>query len=328
MFDIITVGSATVDVFVYTDKSDLITLKSEKESKEFIAYPSGTKILIKNLIFSTGGGGTNTAVSFARLGLKTGYFGCMGKDQNAKIILDELKKEGIAFLGQQINEKTDYSVILDSIEHDRTILNYKGASTKIKFGRMKQAQLKQAKWVYCSSMVGDAFQTLEKLSEFCKKNKVKLAFNPSSYLAERGAKYLSKVLKNSTALIMNLEEAKDITQKDNVRNMLTELRDYGPDYAIITDGKRGVYADCLGQRLFVQPHKVKVVESTGAGDAFASTFVAGLAYNKDVKTALQWGVANAESVLSSFGAKNDLLTLKRLKSNIKRSPYRVSKLKL
>ena len=327
MFDVITVGSATLDAFLYTDKSDLITIKSDKESREFIAYPSGTKILIKQLMFNTGGGGTNTAVAFSRLGLKTGYIGAVGKDENAEIILRELREEKVAFLGQIVNDKTDYSVILDSVEHDRTILNYKGASIKLKFDKIKMPALEQTKWIYCSSLVGDAFRTLEKISDFASRNKIKLAFNPSSYLAEKGPKYLGKILRNSTALIMNKEEDKDITGKQKEIEMLKVLRAFGPSYAIITDGKRGVFADCGGERYFVQPHKVKVMESTGAGDAFASTFVAALIHKKDLRTALQWGIANAESVLTHYGAKNELLTLAKLKMHIRRYPYKISKLK-
>ncbi|TAL57708.1 MAG: carbohydrate kinase family protein [Nanoarchaeota archaeon] len=324
MFDIITVGSATVDAFAYTEKSDLISIRTEKEQKDFIAYPSGTKILIKNLVFNTGGGGTNTAVACSRLGLKVGYVGCLGNDDNSQIILKELKKEKITFLGQKCSEKTDYSIILDSIEHDRTILNYKGSSTKLRFDKIKN--LRQTKWIYSSSLVGNAFHTIEKISEFAARNKIKFAFNPSSYLAERGAKYLNKILKNTTVLVMNKEEAKDITGRDKIEDMLSALRKIGPKYAIITDGKRGVYADCDGKRMKVEPHKVKVVEATGAGDAFASTFVAALIHGKDERTALQWGVANAESVLRGKGAKVGLLTMPKLKHHLGTYPFRISKI--
>ena len=72
MYDIITVGSSTVDVFVNTD-SELIKIKTAKSEEELIAYPAGTKLIIKDLNFTIGGGGTNTAVAFSRLGFKVGY---------------------------------------------------------------------------------------------------------------------------------------------------------------------------------------------------------------------------------------------------------------
>ena len=72
-FDVITFGSAVVDVFVDTDVS---------EKKNFISYPVGSKILIKDLKIDVGGGGTNSGVAFSRLGLKTGYIGKLGDDEN------------------------------------------------------------------------------------------------------------------------------------------------------------------------------------------------------------------------------------------------------
>ena len=78
MFNIITFGSAVVDVFVNTELP---------EKQKHIAYPIGSKILIKDLKFDIGGGGTNTAVAFSRLGLKTGYIGKLGDDEQGQDII-------------------------------------------------------------------------------------------------------------------------------------------------------------------------------------------------------------------------------------------------
>ena len=86
-YDVITVGSALSDVFVDTG---LKTMKSH--NKRLIAYPVGFKIAVKEIKFSIGGGGTNTAVGFARMGLKTAFLGKIGNDQTATEILNLLKK--------------------------------------------------------------------------------------------------------------------------------------------------------------------------------------------------------------------------------------------
>ena len=62
-------------------------------------------------------------------------------------------------------------------------------------------------------MTGDSFKTAEKLSEIAKENGILVAFNPSSYLVEKGRKYLSKMLKNSDVLIFNKEEAAILVEK-------------------------------------------------------------------------------------------------------------------
>ena len=92
MYDVICVGSSTVDVFAKTKKSELMKIFDDEKETDLLAYPTGAKILVEELSITTGGGGTNTAVAFSRLGLKTAFIGAVGSDLNGKIILDELKK--------------------------------------------------------------------------------------------------------------------------------------------------------------------------------------------------------------------------------------------
>ena len=79
---------------------------------------------------------------------------------------------------------------------------------------------------------------------------------------------------------------------------------------VITDGARGGKV-CINQKVsFFEGEKVKkVVDTTGAGDAFASGMVAGVLYGKSYDQAVQWGIKNATSVLKFIGAKKGLLKL-------------------
>ena len=166
MFDIITFGSAVVDIFVNTDV---------KDKGKFLAYPIGSKILIKDLKFNIGGGGTNTAVAFSRLHFKTGYIGKVDSDFGGRKILDLLNEESIEFLGKIANEKTfgGYSIILDSKENDRTILTYKGINDDIKSSDLRTNQIK-TKWIYFSSLLGESFKTQERLAKILHKKEQKL----------------------------------------------------------------------------------------------------------------------------------------------------------
>jgi len=325
MYDIITVGSATVDVFANT-KSELIKIKTSSCEEDLIAYPSGSKILIKELRFTTGGGGTNTAVSLARLGHKVAYLGSLGNDENGKRILDLLKKEKVDFIGVRRKEITGYSIILDSIEHDRTILTYKGANNKLKFSSINQKKLK-TKWFYFSSMISESFKTLEKLVEFAEKNKIKITFNPSTYLVKKGKNYLKKILIRTTILILNNEEASLLAGKNNVKVMLKELYKLGPEIIVITDGKKSINA-YDGKNIYaLMPNKMRVVESTGAGDAFASSFLSGMIKKNDIEFALKVGLANSESVITHPGAKNKLLKYNEILKAIKKRPAKIKKFK-
>ncbi len=324
MYDVITVGSATVDVFIDTD-SELITIKSSEREEELLVYPAGTKLLINNLNFTIGGGGTNTAVSFSRLGSKVGYIGKLGNDENANLVLKLLSKEKVDFLGSYGKGKTGYSVILDSIEHDRTILTFKGSNNQLEWKELKPSKLK-TKWFYFCSMTGNSFKTLEKLALFASKNKINIAYNPSSYQTKKGVRYLSKILKKTKILVLNKEEAEDLAGKGKINFLLKKLKSFGPEIIVITDGKKGSYAYDGSFSYYSVPKRIKVVESTGAGDAFTSSFVFSYMKKKDIEAALKLGQANAEAVIKHYGAKNNLLTKKDL---LKRKfNYKIEKIRL
>jgi len=307
MYDVITVGSATIDAFAKTE-AELINIKTSKEEEALIAYPCGTKILINNLDFHTGGGGTNTGVAFSRLGLKTAFLGRLGNDSNADLILAELKKEKIDFIGMKGKIQTGYSVVLDSIEDDRTILTYKGANSNLVYSEIKKSKL-TTKWFYFSSMIGKSYKTLEKLAVYARKKGIMVAFNPSSYLAKAGTKFLRNLIKNTTLLVLNKEEAKYLVGHNPDIELLKNLSVLGPKIIVMTDGKNGVLV--LSDRTVykMKANKVKIKETTGAGDSFASGFVAGLIYKNSVEFGLNLGMANASSVIKRIGAKNKLLTL-------------------
>lgn len=318
MYDVITIGSATVDVFVKTE-ADLIEIKKGCEQENLIAYPSGSKILISDLKFEIGGGGTNTAVSFSRLGLNTAFLGVVGCDTNSDNIINLLKKEKVEFIGKRIKGQTGYSVILDSQDDDRTILTYKGVNSRLSYGIIDKKKI-NAKWLYISSMVGDSFAATEKLSAYAKKKNIKVAFNPSSYLAKQGILKLKKIISNTDFLVLNREESELILGQNDIKTLLRAFNKLGPKITIITAGKNGIYANDSRHLYHLGARKVKVKETTGAGDSFASGFVAGLILKGDVPFSMRLGMANANSVICHIGAKNKLLTFDEAKKEIKKVP--------
>lgn len=295
-FDVVTFGSAVIDVFVYTDIS---------ERKGFMNYPIGEKILIKRLKFDVGGGGTNTAVAFSRLGFKTGCICELGDDENGKRVLELLKKEKVKFLGEKVkDELTGYSIVLDSKGGDRTILTHKGANDEV---NLKDFKRFKTKWLYFSSLLGKSFETQKKLAEILKKKGTKLAFNPSSYLIKE--KNLSSLLKLTDILILNKQEA-EMLVKNKKKNLLEELHSLTQGTIVITDKNKLISCYDGNKKYFLKPHNIKVVERTGAGDAFASGFVAGRIVGKPIMDCLRLGLRESESVISAFGSKNNLLKFK------------------
>ncbi len=321
-FDVITIGSSTVDAFAQTDT------KSVSVKKGKIQYPSGEKILLSDLKFTIGGGGTNTAVSFSRLGLKTAYLGRMGEHSNSSRVIFELKKDKIdTSLVVRGKGRTGYSIILDPKGHDRTVLAYKGSNDCLNINQIKLSKL-NTNWIYFSSMLKEGFKTITKIADYAKKKGIKTAFNPSSYLAGKGKRYLSKMISKTDIIVMNKEEARMITRKQKIESMMKDLLKMGPELAVITNGDEGAFAYDGENLRQVKASKIKVLDTTGAGDSFTSAFVAGQIKGKTIEESLKMGMVNAQSVITKIGAKEGLLNVRDLNKLMKTKLCRITKKKI
>ncbi|HIG94651.1 MAG TPA: carbohydrate kinase family protein [Nanoarchaeota archaeon] len=296
-FDIVTFGSAVVDTFIDTEFN--------KKTGSF-SYPAGAKILVEDLKSDIGGGATNVAVAFARFGFNTGCICKVGEDNDGKEIIDLLKKEKVKFLGSISKERTGHSIILDSKGEDRTILTYKGPGNNIDLDELPKFE---TKWLYYSSMIGKTFKTQEVLAKKLVKDGIKLVFNPSDYLIKK--MNILPLLKMTYVLVLNKEEAEMLCKRYNLKgDILDCLREFGPKIVVVTNKDKLTYAYDGIKKYSIKPHNIKVVERTGAGDAFAAGFTAGLMVNKSLQQCLELGLKESESVLRYFGAKNNLLRMK------------------
>lgn len=307
-FDVVSFGSAVVDVFVDTDVA---------EHKGFMHYPVGSKILLKNVRFDVGGGGTNTAVAFSRFGLQTGFLGKVGDDSDGGVILRSLSREKISFLGKiGKNGVSGYSVILDSKAHNRTILTYKGESNNLSYNEVNLRRLK-TKWMCLTPLLGESFKTQKKVVDYLSRKGTKIALILSEYLIKNVN--INPLLQLSDVVVCNKEEAQMLCKKHRLRgDVLLGVHSLGPKMVVVTDKHKKIIAYDGVKRYSLVPHqKIKVVERTGAGDAFASGFIAGLIVGMSVEKSLQLGLAESESVLKYFGAKNKLLK-RNLKKEMKK----------
>ncbi|MBI2140313.1 carbohydrate kinase family protein [Candidatus Woesearchaeota archaeon] len=323
MLDIISVGSASLDVFLSTEYCRKIKQKSQGQPCALQAYPIGGKILVNELLFTTGGGGTNTAVSFSRLGFRAGYLGMLGADHNARLIRDELKRENIRDFSLKQNKGiTGYSVILDSHEHDRTIFTYKGVNNSLRWGELPLNSLK-ARWFYFSTLLGTSFEAQKKLAIWAKQRGSRIAFNISSYLAKKGIPFIKDILSRTTIFVLNEEESITLSKEKDRKKRFHILHKLGIPLIVITNGRHGATASDNNKLYSIIPKQVKVIETTGAGDAFASSFLAGIWRKNDIPFALQLAQANANSVIRHHGAKNILLTWPQALKEIKKKPWRI-----
>lgn len=348
MFDIITIGSATRDVFL--ESNDFYDIKSSEFSSGVGECLSlGSKNEVQRIFFTTGGGATNVAVTFARLGLRVACLARVGNDDAGEEIIKVLRRENVdtRFIQKDSRDQTAYSTLLMHGPGERTILVYRGASERLSLdpylfpppacrGRIKEGA---ASWFYVTSLGGN-LDLIKKIWSFARANKIKIAWNPGGEELKLGWTKLLPFIKQCEVFNVNREEASRLlleteSQRTPFKNLCGFAR-----ITLITDGARGAHA-CARQEpearvgpeapgalraqlaapqaqhkeFFVSSLGTKARNTTGAGDAFGSGFVAGLEIGSQQKRdpisvityALRLAILNADSVIRNMGAKAGIL---------------------
>lgn len=317
-FDVITIGSATRDA-IFTSK-EFKTIKSPAcLTEKCLILTLGSKIKIDDVYFTTGGAATNTAVTFARQGFKTASIARVGNDLSGETIKKDLENEGVDARFIQTDKKlaTAYSVILESMIGERTILNYRGANENLKAEEIPWNRIR-TKWIYLNSLSAN-LKILKEVVVLKKRFGTRLAWNPGGKDLALGLKKLKPYLHYLDVFILNQEEASlllDIPYGEVKRIFRKIDEEICCGLAVMTLGPKGSYVSD-GKILFqsgVYKEK-KLIDRTGAGDAFGSGFTAGLMRGKnqefdaeDIKYALRLGSANATAKVEHVGAKKGLLT--------------------
>ena len=211
---------------------------------------------------------------------------------------------------------TGYAVILLGGEGERSILAYRGASSSFKEGDISFKKL-SSKAVYIAPG-RISFNVMSKLVNHFKDSGALVAMNPSGHYISMGMKKLKPIFKKLDVVIMNREEGAKLTKVDykDENRIFSKLDEVVDGIAVMTDGPRGsLVSDGFDvHRAGVFPEK-KLVDRTGAGDAFGSGFVAGIVESKgDICHALRVASANATSVVEHVGAQEGALSHKDLSS--------------
>lgn len=305
-FDVVTFGSSFVDVYLSSRDFKIVKTGSSPTGTA-LCQVYGGKVAVEKLVITTGGGASNTAVGFERLGLQTGCVTCVGKDHWGLFVRQELRKEGVSPLYiQQVDEPTSYSTILVSEDGGRSALVYRGASNKLSWHKVEWDKL-EPDWFYVSSLGGD-LNLLTKIIRTAQAKKIKVALNPGSREISSEEK-LKAFLPYVEVLIVNRQEAAKLTKHEfkNKEEILSDLRKLGPRIAVMTEGRKGAIL-LEGRKVISLPAvPAKTVEETGAGDGFGCGLVAGLIKFTSLEKALKLGLVNGASVVEHFGPKKGLL---------------------
>lgn len=304
--DLLSIGDASVDVFITPAESEALCRIEPKES--LICFSYGDKIPVTNLEYTVGGNAANNAVGTVRLGVKAGLVLTLGDDSTGQQIVDKLRNENVDmdYVIQQKSTMSNFS----------TVVNYSGERTIFVYHAPRSYEfpvnLPKVPWAYLTSM-GESFQPFYKhVIDWLGKNPdIKLAFNPGSYQLRAGTDAISDTLERTHMIFVNRQEAETLTDfgdsRDKDKELLVALSKLGPKISVITDGAKGsfIYDGEKYYKAGVLP--VDAYERTGAGDAFGTGCLAAIIRGKSFEEALLWGTLNSASVIGYVGPQKGLL---------------------
>ena len=354
---VFTLGGATQDIFIHYKDPESLVIKNKRETRSYLLLEKGAKIEIENIGYSMGGGATNTAVAFKRLGFDVAPIIKTGAGKAGQYVQDRLDSFGIntQYMIKDKTMGTGLSYIIPSFEGDRTIFTYRGANEKIEQDDIPFKALTHVDCLYVTPLSGQSADVLLPVAKFAKKHNVQVAINPGMRQLTIGCQTLVQALEFVDIFILNSQEAKaflvslanqrlpkkldgEIAAPErlaglpqlikslvyiedinfNLKDFCKEILHRGPAIVAVTNGDEGVYVAHKNTICFYPSLPTStVVDSVGAGDAFGSCFAAGIFNGESIEDALIDGVINASSVIEYEDATTGLLTRKEINQRAK-----------
>jgi ribokinase len=354
---IFSIGGATFDIFIKAHDQAILNLRTPDSRQEWLCLEYGGKVKIDEVHETFGGGATNTSVAFSRMGFEAHFIGMVGTEYGDKV-LENLKRENVhaEHASRTKKDKTAFSTILNTFEGDRTVLAYAGANQYFSARDLPLKALESADWIFLNHLTEKNSQVPWELLKILKKHPhIKLAWNPGQEQCQQGIQKWKPLLDRTEILFLNKEEAVCFARTpfqpagikhenpkfhchiphshlppyaDNMGDVLCAFLRTGVKTVVITDGKNGSQACDRKNAYFCPVVTHKIVDTLGAGDAFASGFSSARVLGLPLKDALQYGTLNANSVISFFGAQHGLLTRKAIEKAFGKSELGVTSARL
>jgi len=328
--DFLAIGDTVVDAFIKLTDADRADIRGESGHENYkICLPFADKIPYEEVyVLNAVGNAANAAVSASRLGLNTALVTNLGDDQQGQDCLNSLENDGVSTEFVKINKgiKTNYHYVL-WYKTERTIL--------IKHEKYDYIlpDIGEPKWIYFSSVSATAFPFHNTLADYLEAHpNIKLAFQPGKNEINLGKEKLKRVYSGTEIFFCNVEEARVILEMQNasILELSKGIQALGPKMVAISDGPNGayLYLDNELWQIPIFPDIAPPLERTGAGDAFSSTFTAGLALGLSPLLAFTWGPINSMSVVQEIGAQKGLLAREKLEEYLKNAPadYKTKKI--
>lgn len=320
---VICIGSASKDIFFPTDEGIVLETPEDLTAQRKVAFELGGKYRVDDRYEAVGGVAANVAQALAKLDIPAAVYSNVGEDEIGEWIVSELDRAGVSTKLLYVDplSRSDLSAIIILTQSgERTIFHNRDANEKLD---VVPDKLEGAEWFFVSALNGDWKANLHKILEAAAANGTKIALNPGQHNLRDDAGAVLEAASKSELLVLNKDEALELVMKSGVeasdaefndeRFLLGALHRAGAKIIGMTDGDRGAWGSD-GKEVWHCPigPVERVVDATGAGDAFSAAFFAAFVFGKSVPDMLRYGIAESGSVVGQYGANWGLLAAAEL----------------
>jgi len=253
-----------------------------------------------------GGSAANTAVGLARLGVKTGFIGKVARDREGEMLIRSFIKEGVNTDGIVVSPYGRSGVVIGFVDKtgERALYVDPGVNNSLSLQEIDLDYASQADLLHLSSFVGESSFKVQKevvraLSD------IPVTIDPGMIYARKGFSELKPLIERCLVFFPNEHEVRILTGKNYVEGSQILLKK-GVKIVAVKLGSRGCYVTDGKEQHIIEPFRVKVVDSTGAGDAFCAGFIYGLIKNMSLRECGVLGNFVASRTLMKMGARNGL----------------------
>lgn len=308
MTKVLGIGNALVDLLIRLQNDDLLTeLNLPKGSMTLVDEVTKDKIsqlssaLKKEM--ASGGSAANTIHGLARLGIDTAFIGKIGQDEIGSFFMNDLLKSGIEPLLHQSGSASGLASAMISPDGERTFGTYLGAAVELSAKDLKPEQFTGFSILHVEGYLVQNHELLQCIMEYASKAGLLISLDLASYnVVEANLDFLKKISKKYVDLIFaNEEEAKSFTGKEPSA-ALDELALISK-IAVVKIGKKGSLVKSGDFVFEIKPEPSKAIDTTGAGDLYASGFIYGIIKGLPLDKAGTIGTLLASAVIENVGAK-------------------------
>lgn len=329
-YQIYAIGNALVDIEVVVPAAKLTEYAIEKGVMSLIDEARQEKLLQllqdNRHLRACGGSAANTIIGAQSLGSQCFYSCKVADDENGRFYRDDLLRYGVHsnLRDEKLAAgKTGQCLVMVTEDADRTMNTFLGVTADIEYAQINEAALKNAEYLYIEGYLSSspvATQTSEKAMRLARENGIKTAFSLSDpNMVKFFRDGLDKIIGEGVDLLFcNQDEALIFAKASNLQAAVDYISQLA-DTCVITLGAKGALIVHRGKQIEIKPHKVVAIDTNGAGDLFAGSFLHAICAGKSYAQAGDLASFAAAQLVTEYAprlSEENLAKVKGYQSNL------------